>query len=84
MKKVLKIIYYFVFLFLWILYIILIGIVLSYIFDLIKMPDSMYFLKQLILVIVVFLLAKPIVYPCMDWIAMKFGLTVEDFKKNSK
>ena len=83
-KKLIKIAYYSIFLIAFICYIILLGVILTLIFNFVGFPDSMNVLKQVILLVIAFLLIKPILYTFMGWLGTKMGLTVEDFKKKQK
>lgn len=83
-KTILKAIYYIIVFIMFGLYLILLGMILGFIFDFFKLPDSAYLIKQITLVIVAFLFVKPVFYTCIGWIALKMGLTNVDFIKSKK
>jgi hypothetical protein len=64
--------------------VIVIGVVLTYIFNFLQLQDLMYWVKQIIMIVIVLLLMRPTLFVFMGWIAVKLGLTKQDFIKKTK
>lgn len=79
-KKLLKNLYYVVGLIVFAIYLIALGVIAIYITERISIPYSMNTLLQIIFLAFAFLLAKPILYPIMGWIATIMGLSEKDFR----
>jgi cytochrome c oxidase assembly factor CtaG len=70
-----KILYYFLVLVILALYLVLIGAVLTFIFNSIGLPHQYYELKQFVLVLVAFLFRKKLLYPVYNFINRRIGIS---------